>query len=228
MIQLSHPYMTTRKTITLTRWTFVGKVMSLLFNMLSRFITAFLPRSKRLLISWLQSALAVIWKAKKIKSLIAHIVSSSICHEVMGPDAMILILWRLSFKPAFSLSSFTLIKGLFTSFLFSAIRMDSSAYLRILIFLPAVLIPACDSSSQNFTWYTLHISYISRVATYSFDILLSQFGSSPVAATRSEKQAHSEGQCRQIVECSLLHRWAQGSLLLAKDPDQLLWKSCIP
>ena len=79
MVQLSYPYMTTGKTIALTRWTFVGKVMSLLFNMLSRWVIAFLPRSKRLLISWLQSPSAVILKPKKIKSVTVSIVSPSIC-----------------------------------------------------------------------------------------------------------------------------------------------------
>ena len=83
--------MTTRKTVTLTIWIFVGKVMSLLFNMLSRFVTAFLPRSKCLLISWQQSPPVVILEPKKIKSVIVSIVSPSICHEVMGPDAMILV-----------------------------------------------------------------------------------------------------------------------------------------
>ena len=85
----SHPYMTTGKTRALTTWTFVGKVMSLLSNMLSRLVIAFLPRSKHLLISWLQSPSAVIWEPKKIKSVTVFIVSPSICHEVMGPDAMI-------------------------------------------------------------------------------------------------------------------------------------------
>ena len=88
IVQLSHPYMTTGKTIALTRWTFVGKVISLLLNMLSRLVTVFLPRSKCLLISWLQSPSAVILEPKKIKSVI---VSPSICHEVMGLDAMILV-----------------------------------------------------------------------------------------------------------------------------------------
>ena len=83
--------MTTGKTIALTRQTFVGKVMSLLFNMLSRLVIAFLPRSKHLLILWLQSPSAVIMKHKKIRSLTVSIVSPSICHEVMGPDAMILV-----------------------------------------------------------------------------------------------------------------------------------------
>ena len=82
--------MTAGKTIALTRWTFVGKVMSLLFNMLSRLVIAFFPRSKSLLISWLQSPSAVIWEPKKIKSVTVSIVSPSICHEVMGPDASFL------------------------------------------------------------------------------------------------------------------------------------------
>ena len=91
MVQLSHLYMTNRKTIALTRWTFVDEVMSLLFNMLSRFVIAFLLRSKCLLILWLQSLSAVILKPKKIKSLTVSIISPSICHEVMGPDAMVLV-----------------------------------------------------------------------------------------------------------------------------------------
>ena len=91
MVQLSHPYMTTGKTIALTRQTFVGKVMSLLFNMLSRLFIAFLPRSKHLLISSLQSPSAVILEPKKIKSVTVSIVSPSVCHEVVGLDAMILV-----------------------------------------------------------------------------------------------------------------------------------------
>ena len=91
IVQLSHPYVTTGKTIALTRWTFDGKVMSLLFNMLSRLIITFLPRSKHVLISWLQSPFAVILEPPKIKSVTVYIVSPSICHEVMGLDAMILV-----------------------------------------------------------------------------------------------------------------------------------------
>ena len=105
MIQLSHPYMNTGKTIALTIWALVGKVMSLLFNMRSRFVIAFLPRSKHLLILWLQSLSTVILEPKKIKSAT---VSPSICHEVMGPDAIIFILcWVLSqlFHSPLSLSS---------------------------------------------------------------------------------------------------------------------------
>ena len=101
MVQLLHPYMTTGKTIALTILTFVGKVISLLFNTLSGFVIAFLPRSKRLLISWLQLPSAMTLEPKKIKSVTVFIVSPSICHEVMGPDAMMLVFWMLSFKPTF-------------------------------------------------------------------------------------------------------------------------------
>ena len=111
-VQLSHPYMTTGKTITLTRQNFVGKIMSLLLNMLSRLVITFLPRSKCLLISWLQSPSAVILEPKKIKSDTVSTVSPSISHDVMGPDAMILVFWMLSFKPTFLLSSFTFIERL--------------------------------------------------------------------------------------------------------------------
>ena len=89
-VQLSHPYLTTGKTIALTRWTFVGKVVSLLFNMLSRLVITFLPRRKRLLISWLHSPSAVILEPPKIKFNTVPTVSPSISHEVLGPDAMIL------------------------------------------------------------------------------------------------------------------------------------------
>ena len=105
IVQLSHPYMTTGKTITLTRWTFVDKVMSLLFYMLSRLVITFLPRSKCLFISWLQPPSAVILEPRKIKSNTVSPVSPSISHEVMRPDAMILVFWMLSFKPTFALSS---------------------------------------------------------------------------------------------------------------------------
>ena len=149
-IQLSYPYMTTGKTIALTRWTFVGKVMSLLLNMLSSLVITFLPKSNRLLISWLQSPFAVILEPPKIKSAIVSTVFPSISHEVMGPDAMILVFWKLSFKPTFSLSSFTFIKRFFSYSSLSAIRVVSSAYLRLLIFLLAILIPVCASSSPAF------------------------------------------------------------------------------
>ena len=97
MVQLSHPYMTTGKTIALTRRTFVGKVMSLLFNMLSRLVITFLPRSKHLLISWLQPPSAVILEPPKIKST----VSPSISHEVMRPDAMTFVFWMLALSQLF-------------------------------------------------------------------------------------------------------------------------------
>ena len=150
MVRLSHPYMTIGKTIALTRQTFVGKVMSLAFNMLSRLLIAFLPRRKHLLISWLRSLSAVNLEPKKIKSVTISTVSLSICDELMGLDVMIFILWMLSFKPAFSLSSFTFIMRLFSFFSLSDIKVVSSAYLRLLIFLLAILIPACASSSLAF------------------------------------------------------------------------------
>ena len=91
MVQLSHPYMTTGKTIALTRQTFVGKVMSLFFNTLSRLVIAFLPRSKSLSISWLQSPSAVILEPRKIKSVTVSVVSPPVCHEVMGLGAVIFV-----------------------------------------------------------------------------------------------------------------------------------------
>ena len=144
--------MTTGKTKALTRWTFAGKVLSLP----SRLVIAFLPRSKHLLISWCHLPSAVILEHPKIKSLIVSIVSPSIYHEMMELDAMILVFWMLSFKPTFSLSSFTFIKRIFVSS--SAISMVSSAYLRLLIFLPAILIQLVLHSSQGFSWCTQNIS----------------------------------------------------------------------
>ena len=114
-VQFSHPYETTGKTTALTIWTVVNKMMSLLFNMLSIFVIAFLPRSKHLLISQLQSLSAVILEPKKIKLITVSIFSPSLCHEVMGMDAMFLVFWMLSFKPTFLLSSCTFIKRLFSS-----------------------------------------------------------------------------------------------------------------
>ena len=141
--------MTTGKNIGLTRRAFIGKVMSLLFNMLSRLVIAFLPRSKRLFISWLQSPSTVILEPQKIKSVTVSTVSPSIYHEMMGLDALILVFWMLSFKPTFSFSSFTFIKRLFSSSSLSAIRVVSSAYLRLLIFLPAILIPLVLHPAQH-------------------------------------------------------------------------------
>ena len=121
--------MTTGKNIALPWQTFVGKVMSLLFNMLSRLVITFFPRSKGLLISWLQSQPAVILEPQKIKPVTLSTISPSIYYEVIGPDAMILVFWMLRFKPTFLLSSFTFIKRLFSSSLLSAIRVVSSVYL---------------------------------------------------------------------------------------------------
>ena len=109
IVWLSHPYMTAGKTIALTIWTFAGKEMSLLFNMLYSFVIAYLPRSKHLLISWLQPPSAVILEPKKRKSLTVSILSLSISHKVMGPNGMILVVWMSSFKLAFSLFSVTFI-----------------------------------------------------------------------------------------------------------------------
>ena len=123
--------------------------------MLSTFFIAFFQGAS-VLISWLQSPSTVILESKKIKSFTASIISPSICHEVMGQDAMIFVFWIFkklldeSFNLAFSLYSFTFVKRLFSSFSLSAIRVVSSAYLKLLIFLPAILIPVCDSSSPVF------------------------------------------------------------------------------
>ena len=124
--------MITGKTRALTIITFAGKVMSLLFNTL--FVRAILPRRKHLLISWLQPLSAAILEPKKIKSVTISMFSPSVCHEVMQPNAIILVFLMLSFKPGFSLSSFTLIKRLYSSSLLAGIRVVSSAYLRLWIF----------------------------------------------------------------------------------------------
>ena len=166
MVQHSHPYMTTVKTIAWTRWTFVGKLMSLLFNMLSRLVTAFPPGSKCLLISWLQSPSAMILDPRKIKSLTISIVSPSIWHKVMELDAMILAFCMLSFKQTFLFYSFTFNKWIISSSLLSAITVVSSAYLRLLIFLLTMLLPACASSSLAF--HIMYSSYkLNRVTIYS-------------------------------------------------------------
>ena len=169
--------MTTRKTIALPRWAFVGKIMSLLFNMLSRLVIAFLPRSKCLLISWLLLPSAVIFEPKKIKSLTISIVYLSICHEVMGPMP-----WS-SFPECWALSqlftlSFTFIKRLFSSSPLSALTVVTSAYLRLLIFLP-VLIPACASSSLAF--HMIYSAYkLNKQGDNIQPWLLSQFWTNPL------------------------------------------------
>ena len=133
--------------------------MSLLFNMLSRLVITFLPRSKHLLILWLQSPSAVILEPKKIKSVIVSIVSPSICHEVMGLDVMIFVLWMLRFKQAFLLHSFTFIKRLFSSSSLSVIRVVSSAYLRLLIF-DYITISVTDFSKVHILAHILKLARI--------------------------------------------------------------------
>ena len=122
--------------------------------MLSRLVITFLPRSKHLLISWLQLLSTVILEPKKIKCVTVSTFPPSIYHEVMGPDAKILVFWMLSLKPAFSLSSFTFMMRLFSSSLLSAIRLVTIGYLMLWVFLPAVLIPASASASLAF-----HVMY---------------------------------------------------------------------
>ena len=155
-VQLSHPYMTTGKTIALTRWTFIGKVMSLLLNMLSRLVITFLPRSKCLLISWLQSPSAVILEPTKINYDTVSTVSPSISHAVMGPDALILVFWMLSFKPTFSLSSFTFTGSLvllhFLPQRLCHLPIWGFWYFAWQSWFQLVLLP-----TQRFSWCTLHI-----------------------------------------------------------------------
>ena len=158
MVQLSHPYMTTENAIALTRWTFVGKVMSLLFNRLSRLVIDFLPRVKHLLISWLQSSSAVILEPRKIKSLTISIVFPSNCLEVIGPDGMIFIFSMLSFKTAFSLFSFTFIKRLFSSSSLSAIGWCHLHIWGYWYFSWQSWFQLVLHTVWHFTWYTLHIS----------------------------------------------------------------------
>ena len=124
--------------------------MSLLFNMLSRLVIAFLPRSKCLNFMAAVTICSDIRAQENKICLFVSIVSPSICHEVMEPDAVILVFWMLNFKPIYSVSSFTFIKRLFSSSLLSAVRVVLSEYLMLLIFLPAILIPACALSSPAF------------------------------------------------------------------------------
>ena len=140
--------MITGKTIALTRQTFVGKVLSLLLNMLSRLVIAFLPRSKHLLISWLQSPSAVLLEPKKIVCHCCHCFPS-VCHEVMGLDAMILVFWMLNFKPTFFTLLFHFHQEALVPLHFLPLQWH---YLRmkLLIFLLAILISACDSSCPAF------------------------------------------------------------------------------
>ena len=169
MVQFSHPYMTTRKIIALTIRTLVSKVMSLLFNMLSRFVIVFLPRSKHclfvcFLISWLQAPSAVILEPKKIKSVTVSIVSPSICHEVMGLDAKIFIFWVLSFKPTFSISSFTFIKRLFILFPFCYHTFSFSLMENVFLSINVVI------SSQKSSFISSSISVYCHQSTYDANV----------------------------------------------------------
>ena len=151
IVQISHPYMTT--TIALTRQTFVGKVLSLLFNVLSSLVKTFLPRSKCLLIHGCIHHLQWFWSPKK-QSVTASTVSPSICHEVMGPGAMILVFWMLSFKSAFSLSSFTFLVLLcFLPYDWCHLHIWGYWYFSQKSWFQLVLHPP-----WHFTWYTLHVS----------------------------------------------------------------------
>ena len=185
IVQLSHPYMTTGKTIALTRWTFVGKVMSLLFNMLSRWVITFLPRSKCLLISLLQSPSALILEPRKIKSATVSTFSPSICHEVMGLDAMILVFWMWSFKPTFSLSSFTFIKRLFSSSMNYSSRahkeLDTSEDWTCMHTLSCILVAVtheCEWSLSPEVTDTVH-DIIASVSSVQWVQLHEQLGNNP-------------------------------------------------
>ena len=166
MVQLSHPYMTARKTIALTRWTFVGKVISLLFNMLSRLVIAFLPRSRHLLISWLQSPSAVILEPPSKSNLplfplFPHLFPMKWRDQMPWSDGtrfhdlsfMNVELWANFFTLFFTFN-----KRHFSSSLISAIMVVPSAYLWLLIFLLAILIPVVLLPAQCFSWCTLHQS----------------------------------------------------------------------
>ena len=158
MVQLSHPYMTTGKTIALTIQTLVGKLMSLLFNMLPRLVITFLPRSKRLLISWVQSPCSGFGAQKNKVCHCFHCFPIYLLCEVMGLDAMILFFWMLSFKPAFSHSSFTLIKRLFSSSSLSAIKWGHLHIWDYWYFSLQSWFQLVLHLAWHFAWCTLHIS----------------------------------------------------------------------
>ena len=150
-------HMSTRKKHSFDYTDLCQQMISQLFNILSRFVIVFLPRIKCLLISRLQSPSTVILEPKKIKFVTASTFSPSICPEVMGLDVMIFVLWMLSFKLASSFSSFTLNKKLFSSSSLSTIKVVSLAYLKLLIFLQTIFIPACDSS--NLAFHMMYSAY---------------------------------------------------------------------
>ena len=144
------------KTVVLTIWTFVGKLMSLFFNRLCRFVRAFLARRKCLLISWLLSPSAVLLELKKRKSVTASTFPPSICHEVMRPDAKIFIFLNVEFQASFFILLFTHIKRLFSSSSLSAIRVVSPVFLRLLIFSQQSWLQLVIHPAWQFTWCTLH------------------------------------------------------------------------
>ena len=154
--------------------------MSWVFNTLLRFVIALMPRSNRLLVSWMQSPSAVILEPMKRKSVTTSNFFLSICHAVMGEDVMILVLFCFvcfgffSLKPDLSLSSFSLIKRLFSSSSLSAVRVVSSAYLWLLTFLPPILIPACNSS-RHLSWCAQRIGKTNRMTADSPVAWLSQY-----------------------------------------------------
>ena len=150
IVQLSHPYLTTGKTIVLTRLNFDGRIMSLLFNMPSRLVIVFIPRNKHLLISWLQSPSAVILEPPRNKVCQCFHCFPTYLPWSDGTRCHDLSFLNVEFKPTFSLSSFTFINRLFSPSSLSAISLVPSAYLRLLIFLPAMLTPVCASSSPAF------------------------------------------------------------------------------
>ena len=154
--------------------------MSLLFNMVFKFVITFLPRSKSLLPSWLQSLSAVILESKKIESVTVFTFPPSICHAVMWPDSVMLVFWILSCKPAFSLSSFTLFKIFFSSSFFYASRVVLSAYLRLLRFLLAILSPASESPSPAFLMMYSAYKLNKQGENVCLDVLLFLFGTSPL------------------------------------------------
>ena len=157
MVQLSYPNTTNGKTIALTIWTFISKMLSVLFNTLSRFVISIIPRSKCLLILWLQSPSALILEPKKVKSDTVSTFPPSVCHEVMGLDAMILGFVMLKFKPAF-FPTLLAPQETFSSSSISAIRVVSSAYLRLLVFSLQSWFQLVLHPTQHFSWYTLHIN----------------------------------------------------------------------
>ena len=177
MVHLSHPYLTSGKTIALTRWTSVSKVMCLIFNTLSRFVIAFLARTKRLLILWLPSPSSVILKPKKIQSVTASIVYPSIFREVMGLDVMIFVFLIFSFKPTFFLFSVSsrdsLVPLHFLPYGWCHLHTWGYWYLSQQSWFQLVLHPA-----KHFTWCILHIIKITKVTIYSLDILFSKFWTS--------------------------------------------------